>query len=191
MNFILDIVDLRSSTHRGVHDPKIFIFPFWITTWEIDSSEAVPLSIFLVELLDQVSCITIRQFGVLSNTDLSDPVSKSNLNNFLSGHVSIVATIANDNQGFAIVAILRQGIKDGLDVVFQVILLLELSHLPCEPCCRWLLVIVCLCHYYFDAHFTVIIYRPGWKRLGFFGWNGLGFSIGGRQIYWLDLVLGA
>jgi len=77
----------------------------------------------------------------LTNENLSDSVSSSDSHNDLDSDIIVESTITGNDEVFALVALLRQRSKDGLNKILQVVLLLENSNLFTETTGSRLLIL--------------------------------------------------
>ena len=148
-----DALKAWSSIHSIKLDSKVFLRTPWVMAcWENDSSEAIALTIILVELSDHCANCWRGEQAVLTDVHLSHAICKSNLDDLLSGHVIIVSTISWDYHGFAKILTSWKSKENWLDEVFKVEFLRENLYFFSKTTGSWFLVIVCFCHCNLDFH---------------------------------------
>lgn len=93
--FISHALGSWASVPTVEFDSKVFIWTSWVVTCGKNNSTKTKVwPVVLIESSDYSRYSWSRQKAVLSNINLSDSVTYSNFNNYLSGNVIVVSSIS-------------------------------------------------------------------------------------------------
>jgi hypothetical protein len=129
-------------------DTEIFSWTSWVVTGrKYDTTEAITFTIYFIETSNHSRYSRSRKKAMLSNDDLSDTITESNLDTDLGSNIIIVSSVSRNNHGFALIFIVWESVENGLNKVLKIVLLSKNSNLLSKSTSSWLLVSIWLSNF--------------------------------------------